>query len=284
MVLLSPSSVASSLAIDDNLFRMAPADTEQAKAISALFNHDGKKVIIPVVRDDVWGDGLLNDLDQIKDEAALTVLNAILFDPNTFGKEAVASSLAASIDQALMQYPAEEVAVYLLSFGEGTDILEAASAESICALVSWYGSSAFAKSAELLNNTAAASFAQQQGFLCPSFAPDPAASDLWEPFTARLHNMLGREPEVYALTANDALWLMAQARQEQFGKTDIASYKSALVQVAARHFGITGRLLFNEYGDREHSAYDFWRLEMEGTEYQWRSFGQYSNIGGLDIY
>jgi ABC-type branched-subunit amino acid transport system substrate-binding protein len=176
------------------------------------------------------------------------------------------------------------VAVYLLSFGEGTDILEAAAGEPDCGLVNWYGSSAFAKSGGLIVNGTAANFAMDQMFRCPSFAPDPAAIDLWEPFSERLQVVLGREPEVYALTSNDAVWLMAHAQHEQYRTTDIESFKSALEGVAAYQFGITGRLLFNEYGDREQSTYDFWGLSSNGTSVEWQSFGQFSSTDGLTIY
>jgi ABC-type branched-subunit amino acid transport system substrate-binding protein len=171
-----------------------------------------------------------------------------------------------------------------LSFGEGTEILEAAAGEPDCARVDWYGSSAFAKNAGLAENDIAAAFAMQQAFRSPSFAPDPAAADLWEPFSARLEASLGREPEVYALTTQDALWLMAQARLEQNGKTDIDSFKSALVRVAAHRFGITGRLVFDAYGDREQSTYDFWGLTDNGSAREWKSVGRYSGAGGLVIF
>ena len=66
VILLSPSSVASSLAIaDDNLFRLVPSDGNQAAAVTALFDYDGIETIIPVLRDDVWGDGLIDDVSQL---------------------------------------------------------------------------------------------------------------------------------------------------------------------------------------------------------------------------
>ena len=58
IVLISPASTAPSLAMEDNVLRFCPDDTNQAEAISKLVWGDGVKALIPMWRGDVWGDGL----------------------------------------------------------------------------------------------------------------------------------------------------------------------------------------------------------------------------------
>lgn len=285
VILLSPSSVASSLAIaDDNLFRLVPSDGNQAEAMAALFSHDGIETVIPVVRDDVWGEGLIQDVTPLLEQQGKTVLNSIQYEPSNVNSADIAAQVAASISQALQQSPAAQVAVYLLSFGEGASILSAAAQEPDCALVRWYGSSAFANNANLLEDPAAAQFALQQGLRCPSFAPDPAAMDSWEPIEQQLASQLGRAPEVFALTSYDAVWLMTQAYRDCASPSNPQSFRAALGQAAKYHYGITGRTAFDEAGDRKYAFFEFWGLSQDNGGFEWESFGHYDNSSGqLDI-
>ena len=281
VILLSPSSVASSLAIaDDNLFRLVPSDGNQAAAVTALFDYDGIETIIPVVRDDVWGDGLIDDVSQLLGQEGKTLFTPIKYDPSNVNSADIAAQVASAINQALQQSPASQVAVYLLSFGEGASILSAAAQEPGCALVKWYGSSAFANNADLLNDPVAAQFAMQQSFRCPSFAPDPSAADLWEPIQDQLVSELGRAPEVFALTSYDAVWLMTEAYRNGPASPTAQSFRAALEQAAQYHYGITGRTAFDPAGDRKYAYFNFWGLSKTGAGYEWKAQGHYDNASG----
>ena len=60
IILFSPSSTAPSLAIEgDNVFRLVPDDSHQAKAISKMMWEQGIRVIIPFWRNDVYGSELM---------------------------------------------------------------------------------------------------------------------------------------------------------------------------------------------------------------------------------
>ena len=285
IVLLSPSSVASSLAIaNDNLFRLVPSDGNQAEAMSALFGHDGIETVIPIVRNDVWGEGLIDEVTPILEQQGKTVVTPIQYEPSNVNSADIAAQVASAINQALQQSPAEQVAVYLLSFGEGASILSAAAQEPDCALVKWYGSSAFANNANLIEDPAAAQFALQQGLRCPSFAPDPAATDLWAPIEQQLTSQLARAPEVFALTSYDAVWLMVQAYRDCATPSNTQSFRSALRQTAKYHYGITGRATFDNAGDRKYAFFEFWGLSQDNGGFKWESFGHYDNSNGqLDI-
>src|SRR5688572_19449028 len=126
MILLSPSSVATTLSIpNDNLFRLIPDDQSQAEAIAALFNYDNVDHIIPIVRSDVWGDGLINNVSQLLTQQGKTLITPIRYDPSNVNTAAIVSQAALDINQTLQQVPAARTAVYMLSFAEGTSILSA---------------------------------------------------------------------------------------------------------------------------------------------------------------
>lgn len=286
MLLLSPGSQAGSIAIpDDNLFRLVPSDGSQAAAVEALLDHDSIEVIIPIVRDDVWGDGMIAAVTQLLVQEGKTVIDPILYDPTSLDASSLAATAASKLTSTLAQYPASQVAIYMLSYAEGTDILEAATQHSECAQVRWYGSSALANSSSLPINSLAAGFAKQQQMLCPGFAPDQAATDLWKPIEQALFAQLGRQPEVLALTTYDAVWLLLSAYRESPEPLDIEQLKDKLVQVASQYYGITGRLAFDSAGDRKFAAFEFWGIAEPGANYVWKAFGHYTNATGqLIIY
>ena len=59
LILISPTSGTSSLAeVNDNVFRFATNDTEQAKAMAELFHYDGISTIVTLTRNDGWGNAL----------------------------------------------------------------------------------------------------------------------------------------------------------------------------------------------------------------------------------
>src|SRR5512138_3653746 len=60
ILVISPSSVAVSLAIPgDNIFRFVTSDRIQGKAMAAMLSADSIRAIIPMIRNDVWGNDLL---------------------------------------------------------------------------------------------------------------------------------------------------------------------------------------------------------------------------------
>ena len=60
VLLVSHSAVSTALAIpSDNLLRFVPCDTYQAEAMNVMFLSDSIKAIIPVVRNDLWSNSLI---------------------------------------------------------------------------------------------------------------------------------------------------------------------------------------------------------------------------------
>ena len=286
IILLSPSSVASTLAIPgDNLYRLLPSDRSQAEAITALLNYDTIKSVIPIVRNDVWGTGLLSDAREIFAAHGITMEDSIMYDPLNFNSSDIASQTAALIDVVNNTVPDSNLAVYLLSFAEGTEILHAASLVPGNTQVNWYGSSAFANNSSLLLDDVASDFAHAQNFRAPSFAPDSASIAKWEPINAEIASVIGREPEVFALTTYDAVWIMALSYLQALDPYDYAQFKGSLEHLMNHYAGITGRTAIDVNGDRKYASFNFWGVDSSGSQNVWKSFGYYNNLDGrLVIY
>lgn len=286
IIILSPSSVASTLAISgDNLYRLLPSDRSQAEAITALLIHDTIETVIPIVRNDVWGQGLLTDAGNIFSAHGIGMANAVMYDPSNINSSDIAAQVAALIVAVKNETPASRIAVYVLSFAEGTEILRAASQVPGDLRVNWYGSSAFANNSSLLLDDFASEFARAHNFRSPSFAPDSSAVDKWGPVSVEITSIINREPEVFALTTYDALWIMALTYVQTLDPDNLQQFRLALDHLTGYYNGITGPVRLDDNGDRKFASFNFWGIDSTGSQNEWKSFGYYNNADGeLIIY
>ena len=281
MVIVSPSSTAVSLAIpNDNIFRFVSSDVIQGEAMNKMLTDDKIKVIIPVIRDDMWGNGLLNVLQGDFTASGGSVQPAVKYSPGTTDFTALLSLLDAGVAGELNHHNPNEVAVYMLSFSEGAAILGLAKNYPNLNNVYWYGGSAFAENTALQANTGAALFAYTHGLPCPVYGLDDGAKYKWQPLTERITAQLGRQPEVYALTAYDALWVCVLTYAQTGHTPATALLKSALVNVAENFYGVTGETRLDDNGDRAVGNYDFWAVKHDTTGYNWKRVAKYNSQSG----
>ncbi len=279
ILIVSPSSVGTSLAIaGDNIFRLVPNDHNQAKAINAMLLDDGIEFVIPVVRNDLWGNELFQAASLQFSQHGGLYDNPIKYEPAIDNFSQVIEQLSEVVNE--VQLDKNRIAIHLISFGEGTEILDLASSENIFHQVNWYGSSAFAENASLPMNQAAAAFAASQAFSCPVFGYDETAKDKWQPLVDRIQADIGRKPEMYALVTYDALWLAISTYLAIDNNTDFNELKQAFIYEADNYFGVTGWITLNDAGDRAYSTYDFWGIKHSLNKYEWQVVATFSNITG----
>ena len=278
-IIVSPSSVATSMAIsDDNVFRMSPSDFNQGEAMAALLDDDNIGYIVPIVRDDLWGNALLetttkNFLDLSGGETS----NPAMYPTGTTDFSQYILQMENRVQAALAQYDTTQIGIYMVSFGEGTDIISSAKDSQVLSNLKWYGSSAYADNETLSSDTAAAGFAASSDLLCPIFGYDLSAKSKWEPLVERIVAKIGRKPEIYALCAYDALWLRALSYLSTGYPTDYKNFMIIFERQANDYFGSTGWTTLNDAGDREFAVYDFYKIIKEGGDYTWHIGARYNN-------
>jgi len=278
---ISCSSVAPSVAIPgDNIFRLVPADNNQAEAITSLLADDNIQALVPIIRDDLWGNELLDVTTIEFEEHGGVVFDPIKYHTDTEDFEAFVAQLSSNLDQALTQFPAERTGIYLVSFSEGTKVLHAATAISELSSINWYGSSAFAESKSLINNAGAADFAIAQNFSCPVFGLDDNAKELWEPVSNQIEDAIGRKPEVYALVAYDVVWITALTYLMLGNSPQLDQFKDTFRETASNYYGVTGWTALNDADDRAYATYDFFGIKKEGNDYSWIRTARYNNATG----
>jgi branched-chain amino acid transport system substrate-binding protein len=131
------------------------------------------------------------------------------------------------------------------------------------------------------NTYNAAHFAETHNFPCPIFGLDESAKSKWGPLVERIKTAIGRQPEVYALTAYDALWVLALSAVSAGKDTGITNMKNIFVLQASNFFGVTGNTRLNENGDRAEGNYDFWAIRPIGPALDWRKTAQYNSATGV---
>lgn len=284
MMIISPSSVAASLAIPgDNIFRFVSTDLIQAEAMNKMMVEDNIRVIVPLVRDDLWGHDLVSSVRKNFENCGGTVVNPVYYPPSTVDYSAYLEALDTNVATQLHKFNPNEVAVYLVTLGEGAGFLAAAGNFNNLNNVYWYGSSAFALNASVLSDSITARFACTHGLPCPIYGLDDAAREKWEPLIGRIQAQTGRIPEAYAITAYDALWVAVFTCLKTGPSPDINRLKSTFVLESDNFFGASGGTLLDENGDRATGNYDFWSVKHDAKGFYWKKTARYNSSSGVLI-
>lgn len=269
MVLISPSSVSISLAIEgDNVFRLATNDYKQANAVSAFIKKMNISNLCAVNRDDIWGNSLVSAVSEKSKSESFEISKQIKYPVNQSDFEQTAIDIEGHLNfLKTNNVPQKNTAVYLASFNEGVSLLSKSAQHENASSVLWIGTSAFALNSTILNNNSAFDFAVKTKLACPVYAPDENFKDKWQPVMDYLTSKMGRQPESYAFTAYDAVYVAYEAiKIMQSNKT--ISPANAVLAYTQGNDGITGSLKLDKYGDREQDNYQFWMLRNKGTN-QW---------------
>ena len=206
----------------------------------------GVKAVIPVGRDAPWITELLDSAGSEFVSLGGAAADRILYSADGEFDDAVLQKLS---DSAAMYEESNNTAVLYVGFEETFDFLEAASMHDNLAQVQWFGADA---NSILNGSEAGLEFAEQVGFV--SVHPAIPDSGKKAKLAERLRAELDRTPSPYAFLEYDLIQLLGWAMLESKGGSapDIAA---SLNETAAQYRGISGRILFNDAGDRTGLGY-----------------------------
>ena len=185
IILISYSSTSPLLSIKgDNLFRLVPDDTNQGKIVAERMISDGIKVIVPIWRGGIYGNGLYKSTKSHFEKLGGEVEEGINYKPYT-GKFATSlhrinflmwnqalEKLNAIVSDAIKKHGANSVAVYVISFDEITPILIQSTLYEDLGKVRWYGSDKIAQNHQITKNVDSASFAMKVNLSNPLYSID----------------------------------------------------------------------------------------------------------------
>jgi branched-chain amino acid transport system substrate-binding protein len=273
ILIVSSSSTAPSLSIpNDNVFRFVPDDTHQAEVLAEKMWDEGTRVVIPIWRTDVFGNDLQSSMKEEFEKLGGKVVDGIGYNPpvgnfaaslhriNFIVWEQELKSLTQKVNDAVRQYGADKVGVYIVAFDEIVPIMIQANRHQDLQSVRWYGSDGSAQNEGLIKNIEAAEFAVKTNFLNPIYSVN--ASDSFKKLEERIVEEIHEVPRSYAQVAYDEFWVAALTLNNYTGiqQDDIGSLRQAFINTTNSYIGVTGRTELNDAGDRINGSYDFWAI------------------------
>ncbi len=234
ILLVSPSSTAPSMDIrgglaGNNILRLVPDDTHQAQAVSQ--------------------------------QMSLNRINFIIWDQEL-------KSLENKVKQAISQYGADKVGVYVVAFDEIAPIFIQGDYRTVLPTVKWYGSDGSALNNNLIKNIGAANFALKTNISNPIFGVENDNDVRLNRVENEIHRVLERSPRSYASVAYDIFWIASLTENEikmNATQSDFNSLKKTFENVANSYRGITGNTTLNSVGDRKYGDYDFWAIRASNN-------------------
>jgi len=275
IILISPLSTATSLAVpDDNVLRFTPDDEQEGIAVANLAYSDGIRTIVPITRDDEGNKSLQSSMKPAFEALGGSVAPLITYPAGTEDFTDTVRDLDEGVSAASAQ--GGPVGVYLTAFGEVTKLFGAAAGKSELQSVKWYGSDSVALSKGLIVDQTAAAFAVKADYPNPILGLREADSALWKPVVDRLTQRLGRTPDAFALAAYDALVVGVKGLQDTTEGEGAPGLRKAIVDAARDYTGLTGPTELNDAGDRSLGNYDFWAVCEGETGYDWVRVATYT--------
>ncbi len=186
------------------MFRFVPDDTYQAEVLAKKMWDEGTRVVIPIWRTDVFGNNLQSLLKQKFEKLGGKVVDGIGYNPpvgnfaaslhriNFIVWEQELRALTQKVNDAVRQYGADEVGVYIIAFDEIVPIMIQANRHQDLQSVRWYGSDGSAQNEGLIKNIEAGRISAKTNFLNPIYRVD--ASDSFMKLEARIVEEIDRVP------------------------------------------------------------------------------------------
>jgi branched-chain amino acid transport system substrate-binding protein len=259
-----------------NIYRIITEDSFQAKGLIRAAFTQGVNVIIPIVRNDVWGNSLINAFTTGFLAEGGFVYSGAVYDPSETSFSAIANAVNEQVNEAIATHGASNVAVLALTYNEIAGIMTAASSMEGLGSVQWFGCDGNAQLESMITDNTIAEFAIKTEFMAPIMG---IGWTLYTPpFTELLSSKIEKEtgiiPDVYALSAYDATFIMGLAYL-QVGKPDMEKINDMIPLVCNTYdkMGISRQL--NANGDLLQANYIFWKVTRENKGYYWSRYSTY---------
>ena len=279
VIIISQSSTAASLSEKDNIFRLLQNDINQGKQIAEKMWNDGVKVVVPILRNDLYGNELYNiTKGYFKKCGGIFSDNVVKYNPHV-GKFAASlhrinfiiwdqelKLVSLAVSNAIKNFSPHsysKVGVYVIAYGEFVPILIQAPSHENLQKVNWYGSEATAKNERLLKHHKAIEFANKTQFISPMFALNHTNEKL-----ESLENTTKLELNANDINVYDALWIAALT-ENMSENTTFMKLKENFNKIVNSYQGASGNIKLDSYGDRI-GNYDFWMVKETKThDYEW---------------
>ena len=244
ILVLSHASQATNLAIDDSVFRLVSPDVLQAQKVAEMLEDAGIEVLVPVIRADTWGIGMVNDVKTYYDG---TVTDGFPYDPDISEFSATVSLLDDTIRKLVEEHGADKIGVLYVGTDEFLLMVQQMEAYENVFDVRWFGTNTQSLKTYFFEDDAAIKFADATQFTATSSIP-LAINDIKRSIDAKYMDMYNATISTYGYASYDSIWLLGNTiLQTQSVDTNVLT--NAIPHVAAHMQGSSGDLTLTEYGD-----------------------------------
>ena len=238
-ILISPSSVATSLAVTDNIYRLVPDLSNEKNALTEILDSDEKTELLIFYTDDEWGRDYRDSFPDNTNVQALTKEQD--YSVAVANMEGFYTALTAGTDP-----PADaEIAVLLIGLNSHfISLADNIEADSVLGNLKWYTSGAIGYDPTILENSKALEFARKVSFTSVIFGIESnilslELQDALKPFGVNYHS--------YHNSAHDSVKLFGDLVTKH--SDDFALIKGDLDDPATSYDGTLGQYSLNIFGD-----------------------------------
>ena len=271
MLVLSCCSTSPALALaGDNIFRVAPDDGTQGRALASIMENEGIEAMVAIWRNDDYGNGLVEHTSTNFEKVGV-VEEGIAYDPNLPSVSSDVSILNDKVIALVDEHGADSVAVLLVGYDESVDIIQSASNYDILDDVRWFGAETFVGVSYFAEDRIADEFINSVQFTAMFVSDEGNEGGSHDRVREHVRNEFGTDPASYVSQAYDAAWLIGLSILEA-GTDDTDAVKAALPRVASTYSGALASTEMNENGDLLPLDLAVWQV----IDSEWVRQGTYS--------
>lgn len=283
MLLISPSSTASSLNQDDNLIRFVAPDSYLAGVLKELMKREEKEAVLTIYQNDTYGTSFASDLASVI--AADTGFNPDSTATVSFGDTTAELTVAITAAETELQslidtYGAENVSVAFIAFEQnGINFINGISSSSVLKNVQWYIDTELCNNSAIPSNTNLSTFADAVNLTGVSIAAGRDETHVYaKVIESYVRDTVGYDPVPFVVNSWDAAWLIAYVLEGMFTAsediTDVNVVKTNLIELSSIYFGGGGiSPIDSNTGDLQRSNFSLYNFD-NGS---WSYFGSYTS-------
>lgn len=247
LLIMSCCSTDPGLAIaGDSVYRLVPDDLNQGAATGKLLESSNISAVVPVWRGDTYGDGLRAATVANFEERGGFAHPGVRYNPDSRDFSTAANLLADYVKEAIDEYGADEVAVWMVAFDERVRLLQSAAQYDTLKEVRWFAAESVAGRSDILDDRIASEFIAEIDLTAMTILP--SAGGQYEHVTERLTEELG-EADAFTYPTYDSVWILGKAIMKA-DSTEPSEIKKVLPSVAAEHKdGAMSNTELNDAGD-----------------------------------
>ena len=279
MLVLNTFSTSPTLSIpNDNIFRLIPSDEFQAYVLGKMFAFESIEKMYSIFVDDIYGQGLHNELVEQSINLGISLENTFAFDNDNPDAANIMNQLATYVEDLMLTTDSNKIAVELITYQQPEIFLTEAAKHESLKMVNWYGCDGNALSINTLSNDAAFNFAKRVRMLSPSIIfqgyanPEADANKI----IAQVEQLIGFQPSLSAISAYEAIGILANCIGIT-GSIETAEIKKVLPDVCSYYNFLNFSRDLNENGDQQASLFAYWTPVEQNGEASWNWWAAYLN-------